>query len=195
MLSKEYALTHLWSCYVIMQVSFFSPLSLDIADRNKLFHFRLTDSSRSNPANSQKIRVSKDFWSFIWLAGNFAIWTAGWILAVRVASSCIAWWIFPFNFSNADLRVTEAMKGPKVKICVFHHVCFVSRISRQNSSPESLAFPHLGNRAEISHMNPRRNSSRASLVNRDHRKRPWVRLRWNNCIAIAWKTVERMREN
>ena len=46
------------------------------------------------------------------------------------------------------------------EIFVFRHVCFVSRIWRQNSSPGTLAFSHLGNRAEISHMSPRQNSSR-----------------------------------
>ena len=46
------------------------------------------------------------------------------------------------------------------EIDVFRHICFVSRIWRQNSSQGTLAFSHLGNRAEISHMNPRRNSSR-----------------------------------
>ena len=67
----------------------------------------------------------------------------------------------PFNRSDTALRVTKAiMIGPKVKIFVFGHVCFVSRIWRQNSSPGFLTFSHLGNRAEISHMNPKRNSSR-----------------------------------
>ena len=92
-------------------------------------------------------------------------WTAGWILAVRMASSCIACCIFhiisiPFNCSDTALGVTDAKIGPKVKIFVFRYVCFVSQIWRQNSSPGSLTFSHLGNRAEISHMNPRQNSSR-----------------------------------
>ena len=39
------------------------------------------------------------------------------------------------------------MMGPKVKIFVFRYVCLVSRICGQNSSPGSLAFSHLGNRA------------------------------------------------
>ena len=74
---------------------------------------------------------------------------AGWILVVRMASSCIACSIFhiisiPFNCSDT----------------VFCHVCFVSRIWRQNPSPGSLTFSHLRNRAEIFHINPRRNSSR-----------------------------------
>ena len=45
---------------------------------------------------------------------------------------------------------------PQVITFVFCHVCFVSQILHHNSSPGSLAFFHLGNRAEISHMNPRR---------------------------------------
>ena len=57
------------------------------------------------------------------------------------------------NCSDTTLRVAEAMIGAKV-------VCFVSRIWHQDSSPGSLAFPCPGNRAEISHMNPRQNLSR-----------------------------------
>ena len=84
-------------------------------------------------------------------------WTAGWILAVRMASSCIACCIFhirsiPFNCSDRALRVTDAKVGSKVKIFVFRHVCFVSRIWCQKSSPGSLTFSHLGNRAKISHI-------------------------------------------
>ena len=86
-------------------------------------------------------------------------------LAVRMASSCIACCVFhiisiPFNCSDTALRVTDAKIGPKVKIFVFRYVCFVSQIWRQNSYPGSLTFSHLGNRAKISHMNPRQNSSR-----------------------------------
>ena len=90
-----------------------------------------------------------------------------------IASSCIACCIFhfisipPFNCSDAALRVTEAIIGPKVKIFVFRHVCFVSRIWPQNWSPGSLTFFHLGNRAEIAHMNPRINFS---PVNQAHLK-------------------------
>ena len=81
-----------------------------------------------------------------------------------MASSCIACRIFhiisiPFNSSDPALTVAQAMNGAKVKISMFRHFCFVSRIWRQNSSPGSLAFSHLGNRAESSQMNPRRNSS------------------------------------
>ena len=48
---------------------------------------------------------------------------AEWILAVRMASSCIACYIFhiisiPFNCSDTALRVAEAMIGAKVKIFV-----------------------------------------------------------------------------
>ena len=34
----------------------------------------------------------------------------------------------PFNCSDTALGVAEAIKGTKVKICVLHHVCCVSRI-------------------------------------------------------------------
>ena len=57
------------------------------------------------------------------------------------------------NCSDTAVRVAEAMIGAKV-------VCFVSRNCHQDSSAGSLAFPCLGNRAEISHMNPRQNSLR-----------------------------------
>ena len=82
-----------------------------------------------------------------------------------MASSSIACCIFhiisiSFNCSDTALRVTDAKIGPKVKIFVLRYVCFVSRIWCQNSSPGSLTFTHLGNRAEISHMNPRQNSFR-----------------------------------
>ena len=89
----------------------------------------------------------------------------GWILVVWMALSCIACCIFHiisilFNCSDAALGVAESMIGVKVNFFVFCHVCVVSRIWCQISSPGSLAFSHLGNWAEISHMNPRRNSSR-----------------------------------
>ena len=88
---------------------------------------------------------------------------AGWILAALMASSCIACCVFHiisvlFNCSDTALRVAKTMVGPKVIIFVFCHVCFVSRISRQNWSPASLTF-FLGNRAEIFHMNPKPNWS------------------------------------
>ena len=35
------------------------------------------------------------------------------------------------------------------KIIFFPHVCFAFRILHQNSSPGSVTFPQLGNRAEI----------------------------------------------
>ena len=79
---------------------------------------------------------------------------------------CFACGIFhiignPLNCSDTAKRVTKAMIGTKVitrlRFAIF--VLFLL-ISRQNSSPGSSAFSHLGNRAEFSHMNPRRNSSR-----------------------------------
>ena len=120
-----------------------------------------------------------------------------------MASFCFAWWILyiisnPFNCSDTARRVAKAMIGAKVitqlRFAIF---CFVFLInSRQNSSPGSSAFSHLGNRAEFSHMNPRRNSSRASPVNRAHMKRPSVAfyfgvlvffLIWLNCVVAVFK--------
>ena len=66
----------------------------------------------------------------------------------------------PFNYSDTALSVTEAMIGLKVKIFVFGHVCFVSLNLPPELISRILAFSHLVNRAEISLMNPRRNSSR-----------------------------------
>ena len=65
-----------------------------------------------------------------------------------------------FNCSDTALRVAESMIGAKVIILVFRYAYFVSRIWRQNSSPGFLAVTYLGSRAEISHIKPRRNSSR-----------------------------------
>ena len=84
----------------------------------------------------------------------------GWILAIRMASSCIACCIFhiisiPLICSDTALRDTDAQIGRKVKIFVSRYVCFVSRIWRQNSSPGSLTFSHLGNRAEIFSYEPK----------------------------------------
>ena len=58
--------------------------------------------------------------------------------------------VFPIGISVSRLRESQ--------IFVFGDVCFVSRISRQNSSSWSLPFFHLRNRTEISHMHPRRNN-------------------------------------
>ena len=79
----------------------------------------------------------------------------------------------PFNCSDTASRVTEALIGPKVKILVFHHVCFVSRIWHQNSSLGSLAVSRLGNRAEISLISQGeiQPGNRISRVNRTHMKR------------------------
>ena len=53
----------------------------------------------------------------------------------------------------------KGLLGKKVMIFVFLHLCFLSPISRQNSSARFLAFSYLRNQAEISLMNPRRNWS------------------------------------
>ena len=113
----------------------------------------------------------------------------GWIVVARMASSCIACSIFriisiPFNCSawySFKSCIAKAMIGAKVVIFVFRNVCFVSRISRQNSSPVSLwehsiffgssfqfptvssALSQLVNRAEISYLDPRRNWSRYGM--------------------------------
>ena len=64
-------------------------------------------------------------------------WTTGGILAVRMASSCIACCIFhiitiPFNCSDTAVRVSEAMVGQKVRIFVFRHapclLCFLNLV-------------------------------------------------------------------
>ena len=92
------------------------------------------------------------------------------------------------------IRVAEAMTGAKVINFVFRHVCFVSRIWRQNSSPGSLAFSCFGNRAEISHMNPRRNSSRQpseparSTAGSCEETLKWLILPAGNAGKIAYST-------
>ena len=53
----------------------------------------------------------------------------------------------------------KGLLGKKVMIFVFLHLCFLSPISRQNSSARFLAFSYLRNQAEISLRNPRRNWS------------------------------------
>ena len=53
----------------------------------------------------------------------------------------------------------KGLLGKKVRIFVCLHLCFLSPISRQNSSARFLAFSYLRNQAEISPMNPRRNWS------------------------------------
>ena len=63
-------------------------------------------------------------------------------MVVRMASSCIACCNFhiisiPFNYSDTALRVTEAMIGPKVKIFVFCHVCFVLKFGAR-TRPQDL---------------------------------------------------------
>ena len=99
-------------------------------------------------------------------AGPVTGMKAGRILTARMALSELALpAVFyrhknPINCSDTAFRVAEVMMGAKDKISVFCHVCLVSRIWCQISSPESLTVSHLGNWAEISHMNPKRNSSR-----------------------------------
>ena len=81
-----------------------------------------------------------------------------------MASSCIACSIFhiiSIPFKTAVIQRQELpmlRQARKLNFCVWP--CFVSRILRQNSFTGSLTFSHLGNGAEICHMNPTRNSSR-----------------------------------
>ena len=77
-------------------------------------------------------------------------------------SSCISCCIFHiisilFNCSDTTIRVAKAMESAIAR-------CFAKFALFLEFVPElwirSLAFSHIGNRAEISHINPRRNCSR-----------------------------------
>ena len=57
----------------------------------------------------------------------------------------------PFDNSDTAFRVAKTRIGAKVITLCFTMFVFVSRISLHNSPSAS----HLGNRAEMSHMNPR----------------------------------------
>ena len=116
-----------------------------------------------------------------------------------MALSCFACCVFhiisiPFNCSDTALRVAKFMVGAKVINIVFSHVCFVFRISRRHSSLGSLAFFNLGNRAEISHMNPRQNWSgnKASQVNWVHVERPLVPF---SCLTRTSQSMHFGRTN
>ena len=132
---------------VTLMASSYEPGFQDLASLlNPLWNFRFVHM-RGRAGLVPKISVS---WLEIlpYKHSRLPGWMAGWILAVWMASSCIACCIFhiisiPFNCSDTALRVTDAKIGPKVKIFVFRHVCFVSRIWRQNSSPGSSTFSHL----------------------------------------------------
>ena len=50
------------------------------------------------------------------------------------------------------------MTGPKVKILCFAMFALFLEVGARTRPPGSLAFSHLGNQAEISHLNPRLNS-------------------------------------
>ena len=101
---------------------------------------------------------------------------AGWILAVWMASSCCIFDIIniPFNCSDTAVRVTEAMVGTKVKFFVSPCLLCFSNLAPE-LVPGSLAFSRLGNQAEISHMNPRRNSSRSTGLMWRGRQRSKIR--------------------
>ena len=94
-----------------------------------------------------------------------------------MASSCIACCVFhiisiPFTCSDTALSVTEAMIGLNVKILYF--VMFA--LFLEFGARGSLAFSHLVNRAEISHMNLCKThpGNLASPVNRAHVKRQYT---------------------
>ena len=99
-----------------------------------------------------------------------------------MALSCIACSIFhiisiPFNCSDTAIRVAKAVIGTKViTLCLVKFALFLEFRARTRS--RSSAFCHLGNRAEISYMNPRRNKigpgNPASSVNWVHVKRPFI---------------------
>ena len=62
-----------------------------------------------------------------------------------MASSCIACCNFHiisilFNCSDTALRVTEAMIGPRVKIFVFRHVCFVLKFGASTRAQDRWPF-------------------------------------------------------
>ena len=115
---------------------------------------------------------------------------AGWILAVWMASSCIACCIFdiiniPFNCGDTALRVAEAMVGTKVKFLVSPCLLCFSNLAPE-FVPESLAFSRLGNQAEISHMNPRRNSSWSSeLMWRGPQRLEESKIRHNERASLS----------
>ena len=115
---------------------------------------------------------------------------AGWVQMVRMASSCIAGCIFhiisiPFNGSDTALRVAEAMIGAKVKIFVFCHVCFVSRIWHQNSSPVSLAFSLLEPKMKFVPVTTCRLFSRGVIFTRARVSLALLSLRKNGGLLVV----------
>ena len=88
----------------------------------------------------------------------------------------IDWCInIPSNCSDTAIRVAKAMIGAKVMILRF---AVFARLSQGYS-----AFSHIGNWAEIFHMNPRRNwpGNRAIPVSWAHVRRPSFSL---GCVRL-----------
>ena len=68
------------------------------------------------------------------VTGMKARWNLGWHRFATYACCIFHIISIPFNCSDTTLRVTKAMIGAKVIILVFRLVCFISQISRRNSS-------------------------------------------------------------
>ena len=84
----------------------------------------------------------------------------GWVLRINSVSSCFAYCIFliisiPFNCSDIAIRVAKTMIGAKViTLCFAIFASFLEFRTRTRCLQSvSSAFFHLGNRAEISHIN------------------------------------------
>ena len=74
------------------------------------------------------------------VTGMKARWNLGWHRFVTYACCIFHIISISFNYSDTTLRVTKAMIGAKVIILVFRHFCFISQISRRNSSTGLLAL-------------------------------------------------------
>ena len=84
----------------------------------------------------------------------------GWVLRINSVSSCFACCIFliisiPFNCSDIAIRVAKTVIGAKViTLCFVIFASFLEFRTRTRCLQSvSSAFSHLGNRAEISHIN------------------------------------------
>ena len=122
---------------------------------------------------------------------------AWWILATRMASSCIACCVFHIISTPFTVQLQRySFKGcqsygrrESYHFCVWP--CLLcSRILFQNSSPGSLSFFHLRNLAETSHMNPRRKwpRYRANPFNRAPVKSPksFAKFSMCSCERAGW---------
>ena len=149
----------------LLRASSYEPRSRDLASPpNPLLNFRCVHM-RGRAGSVPEISITGleilPHERFIPVTGMNGVMNSGGSCGIVLHCCCIFHIIsIPFNGSDTALRVTDAKISPKVKIFLFRYVCFVSQIWRQNSYPGSFTFSRLGNRAEISHMNPRQNSSR-----------------------------------